>query len=84
MIGDAKSFVFGQPLLTEFKKCMNVVLLGKGVECNEQLLESIGTQFSDKIFNARVNEFFKAKKELDLEDNHKVVDCDQSLRDTDP
>ena len=49
---------------------------------DKHCVESIRTEFSNKIINARANEFFKARKELNLEENRKVVDVDQSLRDT--
>lgn len=68
----------------DFVLCAKTILHNKGrsFECNvEDLLQRIGDDFSNKIINARINEFFKAKKELDLEAEKKVVDCDQSLRD---
>ena len=60
-----------------FESCVAVV-----DECDKHYLNSIRIELSRKIFNARVNEFFKANNELCLEADHKVVDANQSLRDT--
>ena len=81
MVADAKKSLL---ITQEFRLCVNTILDNKGskFESNiEDLLEKIGKEFSNKIINARINEFFKAKKELDLEADKRVVDCDQSLRD---
>ena len=84
MIAEAKSTVLNNMQLQDmFKKCMDDVLQSKGIVIDTQhVLDEIRNQFVNKIMNARINEFFKTKKELDLEVNHKVVDCDQSLRDS--
>lgn len=72
MVAEAKSAVYSQSsVMTEYKKCMNAVL--------SDIYTGCGTEFIEKIFNAKINEFFKA---IDLEDDEKVVDCSQSLRDS--
>ena len=63
-------------LETAFQSC---------VEQNEIVTEEsygeIHVEFMKKVFHSRVNEFFEAQKELDLEKSGKVTDTQQSLRD---
>ena len=82
MIKIAKSIVINDPkLLEKFELCLD------DIKKNRVVFEStpvniIRSELSEKVFNARINEFFKARKELELETSKKVVDCGQSLRDT--
>ena len=83
MIKLAKSNVLSDlKLLEQYKKCIESIQMDHDIALDMCLAETIRFNLSQKIFNARINEFFKARKELDLEMNKKVVDCDQSLRDT--
>lgn len=47
----------------------------------EESYEEIRVEFMKKVFHSRVNEFFEAQKELDLEKSGKVTDALESLRD---
>ena len=80
MIELAKSTISSDAeLLQVFDSCINDV---NGDEFDKCCLKKIRMELMNKIINARINEFFKARKELELEANHKVVDAEQSLRDT--
>ena len=82
MIKIAKSNVISNSrLLEQYKKCIQSIEKDCDITFDSCSAETIRIELSQKIFNARINEFFKARKELDLETKKKVVDCDQSLRD---
>ena len=49
---------------------------------SEEVINSIFTEVSEKIVNARINKMLKAQQEIDLEVDGRVVDSSQSLRDT--
>lgn len=83
MIKFAKSKVFSDSqLIATFTRCMDEIQKSRGIIFDTAICESLRVELTQKIFNARVNEFFKARKELNLEATKKVVDCDQSLRDS--
>lgn len=88
MVADAKNILLSmcsQSLIQEFQLCVRTVLVEETSLLQSiniaDILERIGKEFTNKIANARINEFFKARKELDLEADKKVVGCEQSLRD---
>ncbi len=84
IIKTAKSSLINHPkLLEKFQLCLDDIQreCSGNVVFESSTIDIVRAEFSDKIFNARINEFFKARKELDLESKTKVVDCDQSLRD---
>jgi hypothetical protein len=68
-------------LVQSFQTCIYDVQKDCSSSFDESHLETIRKEFTNKITNARINEYFNAKKELDLEIKKKVVDADQSLRD---
>lgn len=84
MVKMAKSEVASQQtrLSEKFIQRIESIDRNTAVKLSASSIELIRADITSKIINARINEFFKAKKELDLEANKKVVDCDQSLRDT--
>lgn len=90
MMCAAKSAVLSdedEPLFLVFKNCVKNIQMEDVTPAGEDetaqvALKCIFSEFKQKVFNCRANEFFKAKKELDLEKNEKVVDCAQSLRDS--
>lgn len=69
-------------LIEEYKNCITAVQKCCDTPINSTIAEEIRLDISRKIFNSRIKEFFKAKTELELEASKKVVNCDQSLRDT--
>ena len=63
-------------LETAFQSCVE-----QNEIMTEESYEEIRVEFMKKVFHSRVNEFFEAQKELDLEKSGKVTDAQQSLRD---
>ena len=63
-------------LKISFKTCITKV-----GTVEEVALDDIEAEMMKKIFHARVNEFFEARKEINLEKKGLITDADQSLRD---
>lgn len=72
-------------LRDKFRQCVSDIEKSRCLQESDEVIAAVETvrkEFSDIIFNSRVNEFFKARKELELELTKKACDCDQSLRDS--
>ncbi len=81
----SKSVIDNEELYKCFKDCVLLTInstdsLLMGVDSNT--IEAIYSELSVKIINSRLNETLQAQKEIDLEENGKVVNVSQSLRDT--
>lgn len=80
----AKSKVLSNYGLTElFRHAIKNVTNEKAdcVQLDSTTIEKFKNDFTSIIFNARVNKFFKAQSEIELETNKKAVGCKQLLRD---